>query len=296
MKIHVIFNPASNNFKSYKTLDLITHYFDEKKIDYFVHTTQYKNHAKTIVSQLTQDKVDKKIICVGGDGTIHECLNGIQDFEHTYFGIVPAGSGNDFVANFEIYKSKDYLSKILDKIVENNWSYVDYYTVNDKVRAINCIGFGIDANILKTYSKLKLFSQKVKYKIATISNSLFFKIHKCSYQIDDQPVVQNDGVILIIMGGGKRAGSGLLLNPNSVIDDGLLSVSIINKINRLQTIPMLTKVIKSKLQSLKTWESFKCKQIKITMDRKLYECDGEMYEDTNELVIKPITKELKLIH
>lgn len=32
------------------------------------------------------------------------------------------------------------------------------------------------------------------------------------------------------------------------------------------------------------------------MDRKLYECDGEMYEDTNELVIKPITKELKLIH
>ena len=238
MKIHVIFNPASNNFKSYKTLDLITHYFDEKKIDYFVHTTQYKNHAKTIVSQLTQDKVDKKIICVGGDGTIHECLNGIQDFEHTYFGIVPAGSGNDFVANFEIYKSKDYLSKILDKIVENNWSYVDYYTVNDKVRAINCIGFGIDANILKTYSKLKLFSQKVKYKIATISNSLFFKI--------------NDGVILIMMGGGKRAGSGLLLNPNSVIDDGFLSVSIINKINRLQTIPMLTKVIKSKLQSLKT--------------------------------------------
>lgn len=67
--------------------------------------TRYSGHATSIAKKASclgtsEDPIS--IIAVGGDGTIHEVLSGITDFDHVIFGYIPTGSGNDFCRSMEL--------------------------------------------------------------------------------------------------------------------------------------------------------------------------------------------------
>jgi len=55
-----------------------------------------RDHAREIASALTSDGEFAHLIAMGGDGTLHEVLNGIKNVENCTLGLIPLGSGNDF--------------------------------------------------------------------------------------------------------------------------------------------------------------------------------------------------------
>lgn len=292
--IHIIFNPASNRFKSHDILVLVREYLKKNNIPYKLHITQYQKHAQKITKELTSENKDKHLIVIGGDGTLHEVLNGIVDFEHTYLSVIPAGSGNDFVANFDNVISDNQIQNI-ERIVKQEWQYVDYIDINDgKVKSINATGFGIDANILKTYNTIKHFSDKTRYNLATVKNCLFFKVSNIGFKIDDNGW-QKEKTIIFTIGNGKTFGSGIKITNTALVDDGYLNVVVVKKIPRILTIPLLVKFMKHGLNSLKYSTEYKCKKIDLLMDKQIYECDGEIYEDSKTLSIKIVSNKLKYI-
>ena len=98
MVYHLIYNPTCRSGShSYHVVETLVDYALKKGIKIIVHETKYKKHATKIVNELTTDiKTEVKIISFGGDGTLHEVLNGIVDFEKTTLAVLPLGSGNDF--------------------------------------------------------------------------------------------------------------------------------------------------------------------------------------------------------
>jgi diacylglycerol kinase family enzyme len=64
---------------------------------YTVHITKEVGHATSITHGLTSKGIKQTIIVCGGDGTLSEVINGIDDFENTTISVLPIGSGNDFV-------------------------------------------------------------------------------------------------------------------------------------------------------------------------------------------------------
>jgi len=88
------------------------------------------------------------IIALGGDGTFHEALCGVADFENTTLGFIPCGSGNDFAKTFKPIKRP--LKKLLGNIIGGKTTYIDYIQFAGGERCINIAGTGLDVEVLRT--------------------------------------------------------------------------------------------------------------------------------------------------
>ena len=80
-----------------------------------------------------------------------------------------------------------------------------------------------------------------------------------------------------------------------LVDDGFITVSLIHKFNRLFTIHNLIKLNKKGAGSIKYNERFKCEKILVKLDKKFYDIDGELYNDTDELSVRIVHNTLKFI-
>ena len=113
---------------------------------------------------------------LGGDGTFHEVLNGIECFDNVKVGLIPCGTGNDFVRATSLSTNVDLA---VQTILQDNVSYVDFIQIGNK-RALNCAGAGMDVDTLVKYAEMKHFKGKIKYYLALLSVLIKLKFHKAT--------------------------------------------------------------------------------------------------------------------
>lgn len=294
MEMHFILNPISNNKKSAQHFLEVEKFLKNSKCKFFVHKTKYPQHAVKIVKDITSKNKPVHIISVGGDGTLSDVLNGISDFKNTYLSILPLGSGNDFSLNFHEISQTDQIANV-KRIINQKYTYIDFMEVNNKIRCINAIGAGVIPNVIKKYLSYKHFSQKTKYMLATFSKCLFFTVHNIKYSVDHGKTWEDVKTISFSIGNGQTVGGGLKLIPNASVNDGYISVSLIKKFNRLLTIHNLRKIMKGRTFEIKTYQGFKCKELLVRLDTKLYDVDGDIHQDTDKLLVKIVHNKLKFI-
>ncbi len=112
---HVIINPASRSGRALALWKNAEHCFREAGISYKVYFSKYQGHIEEICRDLTSDGQDIKLVVFGGDGTVNEAINGIQDFDHVQLGYVPTGSSNDLARGLGLAKDPlQVLSGILE--------------------------------------------------------------------------------------------------------------------------------------------------------------------------------------
>ena len=87
---HIIVNPIGGKGKSLKALEKVEKLFKEHGAEYTVHKTEYAGHATEIARELSQTP-DTKIVAMGGDGSFHEVLCGIENFDNVTLGLVVCG-------------------------------------------------------------------------------------------------------------------------------------------------------------------------------------------------------------
>lgn len=294
MEMHFILNPIANNGKSANNFLEIEKFLKESNVKCFVYHTKYMHHATQIAREISSQNKQVHIISAGGDGTLSDVLNGIVDFKNTYLSVLPLGSGNDFAMNFKEISHTNQI-KNLKRLIEQKSTHIDFLVVNDKYRCMNALGAGMVPNVIKKYMTYKHFSQKTKYRLAVISKSLFFTVHNISYSIDEGKTWNNVKTITFSVGNGETVGGGIKLIPNASVNDGYITVSMVKKINRLLTLHNLNKIMKGKTATLKAHQTFNCKHLLVKIDRKLFDIDGELFENTDQLSIKIIHNELNFI-
>lgn len=296
LPIHIIFNEVANRGKSIETLNQMKAYFNKNKITYTIHNTEYIGHAKEISDELTKSKTPMHIFVVGGDGTLHEVINTFHNMDKHLLSIIPAGSGNDFVTNFNA--SYTDLNQVLDRMIKQKPQYVDYLSINeDRIRCMNVLGFGIDSRILDSYKKMKHGSPKARYKRATIKHCLHPKSNRCKIWVDDaKPDAGKElRTIIFTISNGVTIGGGIKVAPDAKIDDGNLAISYVGKLPWYRVLPSVIKLSKGNIKKIKTWNGFTCKKIKLQLDTNMYECDGEIYQDTSTLNVAIVHNKLRVV-
>ena len=98
MKHVFIINSKSAKKKREHLQKEIKRVFAEK--DYVIEWTQYKGHAKALAVQYAKTADLIRIYACGGDGTLHEIVNGIMHYDNVQLAVIPIGTGNDFVKSF----------------------------------------------------------------------------------------------------------------------------------------------------------------------------------------------------
>ena len=137
MKHIFIVNKISGKKRGLKTVSIIEDIMQKHHYDYEIHITQYPTHAKKIAANYKKED-DVTIYAVGGDGTILEVVNGIE--EGIPLGIIPCGSGNDF---YRMIGPKDNLKLLIEKTINGIVKKIDFGKINNLCTVNNVLGIRI---------------------------------------------------------------------------------------------------------------------------------------------------------
>ncbi len=196
----------------------------------------YPTHAIEITKKAIEDGYDL-IIAGGGDGTVHEVVNGIMSFpkeKRPALGVVPLGSGNDFSYGVGM-DPEPY--KALRQIFTGEEKWIDIGEVNDEWGRTeyvdNTVGIGFDAIVTIHSHKMPVLRGFAMY-LAAVLKTIFLNHHptlvKVTYD-DDQ--VWEDRVLMLALCNGPREGGGFYLYPDAKMDDGIFNYVSVLEVSRL---------------------------------------------------------------
>lgn len=270
---HIIVNPKGGKGKSLKALETVEQMLKEKSIEYIVHRTEYAEHATQITREISAVP-DTKILMLGGDGSYNSVINGIENFENVTLGFVPCGTGNDFVSASKHPKT---VKEAMEVILKGNESYIDFIQLDDR-RCLNVLGAGMDVDVLLKYAEMKPFHGKVKYYASLFYVLAHTRWHKLRLTIDGGKPMDKS-VFMIGIGNGRSIGGGMPICPNAVVDDGKLSIVVVNEMKKALIPFRLLGFLTGKHVHKSYAEEFEGKSVKIeVLDDSKFEADGEVFE------------------
>ncbi len=270
---HIIVNPQGGKGKSLKALKQVESILSNNGIEFTVHHTERQGHATEIARELSLIP-DTQILMMGGDGSFNEILNGIEDFSNVTLGFIPCGTGNDFV---RASKHPTNIKSALDVILKGETSYIDYIQLADR-RCLNVLGAGMDVDVLLKYAEMKAFKGKVKYYASLFYTLAHAKFHQLRLTLDGGEPMDRS-VFMIGIGNGKCIGGGMPICPDAEVDDGKLSIVVVNEMKRSRIPIEITGFLSGK--HVKKWytECFEANNIKIeVLDDSKFEADGEVFD------------------
>ncbi len=284
-KVYVILNPAARagNGKRLKAklIPLLEHYYENNfKL---LETTQPGDGIR--LSKIAAENNASLIIAVGGDGTIHEVVNGLiassQLNESCRLGIINYGSGGDFSKTIKLPKGlKDQLELInstlpqsidlgLLECLDPDGNSIRRFFINE------CqIGIG-GAVVSKVNNTHKFFGGTVAFTLVALSH--LFHYFSRNYQIRTIDLDQTNLLLGIVAGNGKYCGGGMQLTPDARLNDGLIDILLIHKMNILNRLIKFSKIFSGNPVPSKFLTRFKTSQIAIhTNSDSWIEADGEL--------------------
>ncbi len=284
---HIIVNPQGGKGKSLKALKTVEELFKNNNAQFTVHKTEYAGHATEIAKELSKTP-DTNIVVMGGDGSFHEVLCGIDNFDNVTLGLIACGSGNDFI------KKSGHSTKIKDAvqtILNGKVGYVDYMELG-KYRCLNVGGGGMDVDVLLKYASCKTLKGKAAYYYSLFYTLLHTRFHHLRITADG--VTKDTSVFMIGVGNGGFIGGGIPICPNAVVDDGLLNVGYVNEMKKSKIIFRLFKFLKGKHVDTDWGGEYTAKKVTIeALDDSRFELDGEIIDDT-KLDIEVVHNKLKM--
>ena len=281
---YTIVNPNAGEGKGKKDWYRIASLFEKRSIPITVKFTERKNQAIEFAREAVI-KGYRKIIAVGGDGTLHEVINGIFSQEECSprqisVGMIPVGTGNDWGKMFGIpliYEGA------VDVIKENKIFLHDIgiikYNDGDKQKQryfINIAGLGYEALVVKKTNKQKEKgrSSQAIYLLNLLSSLVVFRNTKTDITIDDKPY--SGKVFSINIGNGRYCGGGMRQTPEALPDDGLLDITVIREMGRIEIIKSLKILYDGTILGHPKIDGFRAKKVSIKSEALLYaEADGE---------------------
>ena len=269
---HIIVNPVSGKKRGVKNLRIVEALLKEAQIEYEVHTTTVAGEAEKTVRELTE-RGENDIIVLGGDGTLHEVLNGISNPAQCRVALIPSGTGNDFAEKLGIpLKAADAVKLFLKKDPKE----IDYLQVGNR-RCMNVAGLGMDVEVLERCQRGKMRG-KLKYFISLLKTFFVFKGYAIVVRKEDGTEEKHDALLAAVCN-GSQFGGGIPVCPPAEVNDGLMNVMIVDHIKgKWKLVKALLTLMKGKLPQYERTTHFLCESVRF---EPLVPCtvqlDGELY-------------------
>ena len=251
------------------------------------------------------------VIAVGGDGTVHEVVNGLlrasSEGETIPLGIIPLGNGDDFAK--VIPPETPIGGKVfdwrvaVDKIAKGETKLFDVGRLTsspsdkDPQYFMNGMDIGFGAQAALNFTTVPSFlTGMAAYLTAIMKTLIDYRIPKVSIQIDDQAPFEQSTTMTVVTN-GRCFGSGFWVCPDAIVDDGLLNVMVADGIGRVQILNLIPKIMKGTHVNEPILKNFLAKRVVISADEEfVVEADGEVpYPQTTHLEVQVLEKKLRVI-
>ena len=250
-----------------------------KEDEYEIHITTSEDDAENFVREYLKNFNEKvRFYACGGDGTLNGVINGAALHENSEVTCYPIGSGNDFLRYFG--HPIKFLN--LENLIYGNIVKSDLIKFNDKY-CINVLNVGFDGGVAYRQKRIKrwpLVSGGMAYNISLFISVLGRLNHKVKLSVDGDLIYEGKSA-LAAMANGVCYGGGYYCAPKAKINDGLIDICLIKKVNLIK-FASLVKSYKNGtyLENEKAKDIIfylKGKHVELELEKKLY-CsnDGEI--------------------
>lgn len=282
MEVHFIINPYAGNGQGVKRW----HQFERQlTIPYQIHWTKYEGHSQLLAKEIAGRATKENPVCliaIGGDGTIHEVLNGAVHFGNVYLGAISAGSGNDFARGYQAFETGKQLQEFVNRVNSTSHDCGVVRQGGNTKYFINNFGVGFDALVANIANKSTLKRSLNKWKLGKLSypyyviHALFtYKPFKLKIvQVGKEKQYQN--VWFVTASNQPYFGGGMKLSPKSDTSDGQLELTVVSNLSKWKLLFLFGTVFLGKHTLLKEVEQFAATDVQLIFeDPVLVHADGE---------------------
>jgi YegS/Rv2252/BmrU family lipid kinase len=240
----------------------------------------------------------RKLLAVGGDGTVHDVLGGIMAFvnqdtsvtlEDFTLAVIPVGSGNDWIKTAGVPKDIVEAAALLKNGTISKQDVVKVSLLDpsalpeQKVKEVsymaNIGGVGLDARVCEMVNAAKKQGKrgKILYLIALIYN-IIHRSSSLAKVVCDGKEIFTGAYLSMAFGIGKYSGGGMRQTPGAVPDDGFLDMTIIPDLPLLKIAKEASKLFDGRFLTVPELVTARSKSILVLPedDNALVEVDGEV--------------------
>ena len=247
--------------------------------------TNYPGDATKLTREALRKGSDI-IVCVGGDGTLNEVVNGFMGKDgpvrtESILAFIPRGTGCDFIKTVPIPVDVKRLLELIANphirpIDLGRLQYVDHTGTASCKYFHNVISFGLGGEVDERVNRTtKVFGGFISFIWATVISILIYNKKQIHFKADNS--FENNVISWnIAVANGQYHGGGMHVAPGARIDDGLFHVTVIGNLTLPGVFINLPKLYNGKIYQLKKVNTFTCKRLEAYSDQQvLLDVDGE---------------------
>lgn len=299
----LIVNPVSGSGRGKRDWLQVSTLLKEAGIGFKYTFTEYRGHATDLARKAVEEGW-RGIICVGGDGSANEVINGIftqnnASTKDVSIALIPVGVGKDWGRTIGIpsnYTDAVNAIKNASTFIQDAGlvQYYDAGTLKKRYFA-NVAGIGYDALVTEKANLMKEQGRSgtLPYLLSLITCLLKYRYTSVKLKVDG--IELKDDVFSINVGICKYSGGGMMQVPEAIPDDGLLDLTLIKSIGKLEVLKNVKNLYDGSFIQHPRIETFRGREIIIESKPKIYlEVDGESLGHT-PLRFNIIPKSVKVI-
>lgn len=277
----VLVNANASGGKGVKIWDKLSVAFVNQRINFHAYISHTEDEAKELIAAAIE-KGRRKFIITGGDGAVNLFVNVIMlkfsaMLAEIIFAIVPLGTGNDFSKSlFEKFEIKKLLLAIQHKSVRSiDCGKITYENGNTQF-FVNVAGMGFDALVVEDVNLAKKRGRDGKfiYLLYLIKHLFSYKYPVMHIKIKNYS--KQKEFLTVLCGNGSYAGGGMKLVPNARPNDGLLHITLVERINLLKVILNIARLYSGSFLSLREVSELITEEIEISANKPVFmQLDGE---------------------
>lgn len=264
MKTMVIINPSAGKGKTLRHQSKVRRELERFKIIADFRIAQRKGEIKKITAE-SLERGYKRIILCGGDGTIHEAIPELINTE-VILCIIPLGTGNDLSRSLGIKEDIVYACSVIANGIEKK---IDIVRVNQEHYYVGVGALGFDAEVAALAERIRKYAPVILvYILAILLKLITYSFKKVKICFDHKEF--EDEVLLIAFANSRFYGKGIQITPSGKIDDGILDICMIKRLNKLRLLTLLPIAYEGKHINFSETKLYQAKKIYVESPQPLF--------------------------
>lgn len=283
MQYVAILNPAAGHGRVRRRREAIAAALASTGWPGTLRLTEAPGHAVELARQAAIEA--EVVIAVGGDGTVHEVCRGLLASDHrAHLGVVPLGTGNDFVKMLGMPRRLVAAAQSLATAAPQAVDYgIVQWTEHGQQRQqpfVNAVGIGFDAQVAVRTAASKMLPGLASYLIAVLQtlrcwDGPHVRIESCTP--DGARLCFDHRMLLVTAGNGVCSGGMFYLTPHASIMDGLLDVCIVENMPPTRLLQILPRALNGTHEVAREVHTCRVRSLRVTANVGLpVHADGEI--------------------
>ncbi len=281
-------NPEAGRGKAGRYIEPLCNHLRRRGQDYELFETTCGGHATDLAREAVRTGC-RRLVVVGGDGTVSEVANGVNGWE-VEVGIVSVGTGNDFARSLGLPCGDLYSA--VDLALTGRAREIDLGREGDRC-FVSVLGFGFPSLVARETNRARYMSGSAAFLFGLCRALNRLKPSMARIELDDR-VLELDCVAVLVQN-TPYCGGGLMIAPGARPDDGFFDVAILRRIGRLDLIMNIPRIYRGRHLGHPSFAVYRSRAVKIESQPALPKMfDGDIY-GTTPVDAKVLDRRLKVI-